>query len=992
MHSISGWRAAARVLVVSSAGLASLGAAVGEAVAQEAVEVSSVVRTATAGLAPGGTVPVVVEFEAPPPAEVAETGVVEVLRGRAALALRGLEEMDAAGAGVPEVRITERFWVVPAAAAEVTAAGLERLAATPGVRRIVSDEPLPVAVEPARSEFAPPSFTSDAMRTIGADAVWDAGATGDGVVIAFFDSGVDAANAMVARRWRGLRTSIRASWFDPFRRASEPRDAIGHGTQVAVAAVGALAAGDVLELADGSTLVASSDLDVVTGPAPRAEWIAARVFDNFGGGVFTRRSVLLQAFQWALDPDGNPGTDDAPDIINASWGILPTSDFDQCTDVLYDAIDAAEAAGIAVLFAAGNGGPSPGSVAFPASRDDAALRSFAVGSSSGTTSIAVANFSGRGPSPCGGGIKPEIIAPGTVPEVRADGEGRARLTGFTAQGTSLSTAQASGALALLRQARGGATSEALKRFLIDNAEDVGVAGPDNDAGHGLLDVPASLNAAGALLVAGLLQVAGATADAEGLTLRLRNRGQTAWPGGEMRVDPLPGDPTGPSPAGARLPSIDPGATIAARLAWEGPARGEGASVRVTVTDGTGALVLSRLVYAGPPDAFGGFVLAAGELAAGANDFGRLGRIAATQGFVWQGTELLPAGAIAVAAGDVVSDGMYATTLGRADLKAFGPAAETDWAPQRPFTDVEPATADVRFDDFEALTPAELEVTGRYEASASGGVGALGAVLTVRNRGSASRSDVVVGLLADWDLDGGEAVRWDPATEALIAESGSGSGPIALLAADTTVGAHVELPLGTPDAGGIYAAGSGVLADSLTDDVKLDLLRGGSAGSLPGAGTAADNAALLGVGPFDLAAGESLTVRFWLLAAPDESVASARLTELRSEDPPPPPAQGDAFVALPPYPNPLRVGEGIVRFPFTLSEADADAGGDMALEVYDLAGRRLYRDRRPMAPGGQPPEFTWDGRLDGGVDAAAGMYLYVIRLDDRTVSGRVLLLR
>ena len=995
MHSTSGWRAAARVLVAAAA-VALLGLFAGEAVAQEVARVSPEVRSAAASLGPGGTLPVVVMFEVPPPAPAVEPGadVVDGLRVRASFALRALDEVPAGvAAGEPEVRILERFWVVPAATAEVTSAGLERLAAIPGVRRIVSDEPLPVALEPARSEFAPPSFTSDAMRTIGADAVWDAGATGDGVVIAFFDSGVDGANAMVARRWRGLRTSIRASWFDPFRRASVPQDAIGHGTQVAVAAVGALAAGDVLEFADGSTLVAASDLDVVTGPAPRAEWIAARVFDNFGGGVFTRRSVLLQAFQWALDPDGNPGTDDAPDIINASWGILPTSDFDQCTDVLYEAIDAAEAAGIAVLFASGNGGPSGGSVAFPASRDDAALRSFAVGASSGTTSIAVADFSGRGPSPCGGGIKPEIIAPGTVPEVRADGEGRARLTGFTAQGTSLSTAQASGALALLRQARGGATPETLKRFLMDNAEDVGAAGPDNEAGYGLLDVPAALNDAGALLVAGLLQVAGASTDEEGLIVRLRNRGVAPWPGGHLHVEPVSGPGAGrPAPAAAELPSIGPGTAIAARLAWQDPAGAEGASVRVTVTDDGGALVLSRLVFAGPPDAFGGFVLAAGELAAGANDFGRLGRIAAPQGFVWQGTDLLPAGGIAVVAGDVVSDGLFVTTLSRADLKRFGPAAETDWAPQRSFTDVEAATADVRFDDFEALAPAELEVTGRYEASESGGVGALGAALTVRNRGTAPRSDVVVGLLADWDLVGGETVRWDPAIEALITEAGNGSGPIAVLAADTTIGAHVELPLGTPDAGGFYGAGSGVLADSLTEEMKLDLLRGGSAAALPGAGTATDNAALLGAGPFDLPAGSTVTVRFWLLAAPDEAAAATRLAELRAEDPLPPPSAGDAFAALAPYPNPLHVGEGIVRFPFTLSEADAEAGGDMALEIYDLAGRRLYRDRRPMAPGAQPPEFTWDGRLGGGVEAAAGMYLYVIRFDDRTVSGRVLLVR
>jgi subtilisin family serine protease len=995
MHGRSRWRAAARVFVASSVGLAALVLLAGEAGGQEVDRVSPGVRSAAASLGPGGTLLVVVEFQAPPAADAAppRAAAVEMLRTRASLALRGLDDVAGdAGAAVPDVQIVERFWVVPAATAKVSSAGLERLAAAPGVRRIVSDEPLPVALEPARSTFAPPTFTSDAMRTIGADAVWDAGATGDGVVIAFFDSGVDAANAMVARRWRGLRTSVRASWFDPFHRASAPVDAIGHGTQVAVAAVGALAAGDVLELADGSTLVAASDLDVVTGPAPRAEWIAGRVFDNFGGGVFTRRSVLLQAFQWALDPDGNPGTDDAPDIINASWGILPTSDFDQCTDVLYEAIDAAEAAGIAVVFAAGNGGPSVGSVAFPASRDDAALRNFAVGASSGTTSIAVADFSGRGPSPCGGGIKPEIIAPGTVPEVRADGEGRARLTGFTVQGTSLSTAQASGALALLRQARGGATPETLKRFLIDNAEDVGVAGPDDDAGYGLLDVPAALGDAGALLVAGLLQVAGASADEEGLTVRLRNRGTATWPGGALRVEPVGDDRAGPAPAGAALSPIAPGTTIAARLASPGPASGEGVSVRVTVTDGAGEIALSRLVYAAPPDAFGGFVLTVGDLAAGANDFGRLGRIAAPQGLVWQGTELLPAGGIAVAAGGVVSDGLYVTTLGRSDLKRFGPAAETDWAPQRPFTDVEAAAADVRFDDFEALTAAGLEVTARYEVSESGGVGALGAVFTVRNRGGSTYPDVVVGLLADWDFAGGERVRWAPGIEALITEAGAAAGPIAMLAADTTVSAHVELPLGTPDAGGIYEAGSGVLVDSLTDDVKLDLLRGGSAGLLPGAATATDNAALLGVGPFDLAAGATVSVRFWLLVAPDESVGAARLAELRAEDLPPPPTGGDAFATLPPYPNPLRVGEGLVRFPFTLSEADADAGGDMALEIYDLAGRRLYRDRRPMAPGGAPPEFTWDGRLGGGVDAAGGMYLYVIRLNGRNVSGRVLLVR
>jgi hypothetical protein len=96
--------------------------------------------------------------------------------------------------------------------------------------------------------------------------------------------------------------------------------------------------------------------------------------------------------------------------------------------------------------------------------------------------------------------------------------------------------------------------------------------------------------------------------------------------------------------------------------------------------------------------------------------------------------------------------------------------------------------------------------------------------------------------------------------------------------------------------------------------------------------------------------------------------------------------------LPPYPNPLRVGQGTIRFPYTLSDAALDAGGDMALEVYDLSGRRLHRQAASLAPGGTPPEFTWDGRLGGGAEAASGLYLYVIRLGDRSVSGRVLIVR
>lgn len=955
--------------------------AVRPAAAQE-VSVGRSLRAAVRGLGPGERVPVLVEYDAVPlgPASVTD---VPALRRRARLALASLAGIAVRG----DVEVRERFWVVPAALVDATAVGVDRLSRSAGVRRLVLDERLSVSLDPVASIRAAPSFTSAAMQTIGADAVWDVGATGEGVTVAIFDTGVDGANPMFASRWRGRRTAIRAAWFDPFRRASQPQDGVGHGTQVLAAAIGALPAGDTLLLADGTRIVAATDLDVVTGTAPRAEWIAARVFENFGGAPFTRRSVLLQAFQWALDPDGDPATPDAPAVINNSWGIFASSgEFDPCTDILFGAIDAAEAAGIAVVFAAGNAGPAPGSVAAPAGRDDPGLRNLAVGASSGSgASLDVASFSGRGPSPCGGGTKPEIIAPGTVPVVIGAGTRTARLTGSSARGTSFSTGEVSGALALIRQVNAGATPEQAKRFLLNTAVDLGPTGPDNDAGYGLLDVPAAISAANPSFAVAAIQLELAAAGPDSAVLVVVNRAPEAWEGGHLRV-------SGPRLA-ARTFDLPP---LGAHESWTlGLALAPGAAgpsvLHAVLSSRSGLLDISRSLLLTPPDVFGGFLLADGALRAGGNDFGRLGRIAAPEGFVWQGQDRLPAGSFFVAGRGRISDGIYVEVQGQPGLKTSAPAVETDWAPSRALTDVGPSAARARFDDFEALSPVGLQVDATYTASDSGGVGALGVVASVSNRSGTRLPDLTPGMFADWDLSGGETVRWSPTLGALVAEPLTGTGPLLVLASDTSVVGSAAVPLGTPGPLGFYDPASGVLADGFAEADKLNLARGASPAGLPGSGTATDQAALLSVGPFDLAPGASALVRFWLLAAPSEAAALARLTELRAEEVVPPGVGGE-FSALPPFPNPLRVGTGVMTFPFSLPAAGTGPGSELTFEIYDVAGRRILRQRLPLGAGGAPPPPTWDGRLGDGAAAAAGPYLFVFRLDGRTRTGRILILR
>jgi bacillopeptidase F len=995
-------RAARVLLTAAGLGLAALFGA-DDAGAQEpdtiapalAARLSPALLVALEGARADERLPVVVQFSAdtPLPAVLRTEDAVPLLRERSESALLALSALVAVGD--PDVEVRERLWIVPAVAADATPNGILRLAAVPGIQKIWPDGPLPVVLPPEASLFSAPAWTSQAMRTIGADAVWEGGATGAGATVAIFDSGVDGANAMLSSRWRGRRTDARAAWFDPFRGASAPQDLNGHGTQVAVAAVGGLAAGDTLFLADGGFVVAGSGTDVVAGPAPGAEWIAARVFDALAGGVYTRRSVLLQAFQWALDPDGNPGTDDAPDVINNSWGIAPqTGELDACEDVIYDAVDAVEAAGIAVLFATGNSGPAPGSVAPPSARDDPGLRSFAVGATSGVApDVATAEYSGRGPSPCGGGIKPEIVAPGTVPEVRALRPTSARLTGFAVQGTSFAVAQASGTIALLRQARPSEAPVNLKQALMDTAIDLGAVGPDNDSGHGLLDVPSALARFGARFSGPLLQLAGASAAGAGITVEVRNRGADTWPGGRIRVAPLQDAQSPPRTEGQAvegdLPEIAAGASLAVGL--PSATLGGATSARVTVMRDDRTPVISRLLLFAPPNVFGGFVLESGNLRAGANDFGRFGRVAALPGFEWRGSELLPAAGFGIAAAGRVSDGFYVTTLSRSDQKDRPAAIDTDWAPQRTLTSVETSSAEMRYDDFTALAPLQLEVRSVLEATESGGVGALSITAWIANRSGSTVSGAIPALFADWDLNGGENVRWSTRLQALVAESRAGGGPLAILAGEGNALARADVPLGLPVSGGFYAENSGILWEEFTDATKLLLMQGGATDGLPGAATATDRAALLAAEALTIPANSEIPVRFWLLAADDEDAAAIRLAELRAVPIQPPDGGGDRFEADPPYPNPLTVGDGSMRFPVRLPADAQGSAAPVTLEVFDIAGRRLYRQRSEVTGGGTPA-LAWDGMLDGGRPAAAGVYMYVLTFGGERRTGRLILVR
>jgi subtilisin family serine protease len=278
----------------------------------------------------------------------------------------------------------------------------------------------------------------------GAPDVWALGHTGEGIVVASQDTGVEWTHPALQPRYRGWndetnQASHAYNWFDPFGLdlygpcgpergdAQVPCDDHGHGTHT----VGTLL-GDAT--AQGQT---------VLGMAPEATWVGCR---NMLGGVGTPSSYTA-CFEFFLAPypqGGDPMTDGrpdlAPDIINNSWGCPPSEGCDD-PNILRQVVETARAAGQFVVASAGNRGPECSTVVDPIALYDA---SFSIGAYQ--EGGAIAYFSSRGPVTIDGSgrLKPDLSAPGMGVYSTGPGNGY-----FSNSGTSMAAPHVAGAVALL---------------------------------------------------------------------------------------------------------------------------------------------------------------------------------------------------------------------------------------------------------------------------------------------------------------------------------------------------------------------------------------------------------------------------------------------------------------------------------------------------------------------------------------------------------------
>lgn len=281
-----------------------------------------------------------------------------------------------------------------------------------------------------------------------------AGLDGTGIVVGLIDSGASSQHDQLRENFLGGENS----WFDPLNGTRKPTDSqIGHGTAVLSCAVGR--AGDHAGL----------------GIAPGATWIAAVGLDkNFYNNV-----ILTRAADWML----NIGR---PDVLIIPWRLPQPA----CDRSLTRIVNAWRAAGIVVVFAAGNSGPDSSTDVSPANYtklfpgSGIALSVGAVGRDG-----RIYEHSSRGPNRCASEVFPQVVAPGAdVAAAFPVGSSLYRQV----SGTSFAAGIAAGGIALLLQQFPDAAVEEIEEAVRRTATDLGAPGPDPDYGFGMMNVRGAL--------------------------------------------------------------------------------------------------------------------------------------------------------------------------------------------------------------------------------------------------------------------------------------------------------------------------------------------------------------------------------------------------------------------------------------------------------------------------------------------------------------------
>lgn len=375
--------------------------------------------------------------------ETQESGMVDVIveikgLGTSSLSTQNLVVQDIVTLGGSIEGRT--IYVLNAINTIIDADSLVQIASDPNVARIVPNEKIYHIVDfPSDIDYT--MLLDNSHTIINADALWDNGVTGDGVVVAVVDTGI---NADISALQRNGQSVVIGSF--------ELYDDWTHYHGSACAAC-----------------IASQNIDY-PGIAPGVDLLDVGVFDADGGAS---PWDIIEGWEWVVNWKMShnqfvicSNSFGAPSV-GCGWG-------NPCF-ICSAANNMVERYNIPMVVAAGNGGSNPKTIDCPGQAE------YVLTVGAVDDDLQIACFSGRGPT-ADGHDKPDVVAPGH-PVNMFDDNGIL----ISKSGTSFSTPTVAGVLALVAQ---GHESYSVKQFnnaIRRSAVDLGDSGFDYDYGYGLVD-------------------------------------------------------------------------------------------------------------------------------------------------------------------------------------------------------------------------------------------------------------------------------------------------------------------------------------------------------------------------------------------------------------------------------------------------------------------------------------------------------------------------
>jgi serine protease AprX len=282
-------------------------------------------------------------------------------------------------------RVTNRLPAINGFAIKLTATQARALGRSKKILNVTPNAPVHITGVDSGS------VATNYPKTVGADKLWAAGITGDGVGVAVIDTGIsgdlpDFKNANGSSR---IMANVIAS-----PGATRPGDEVGHGTHVAGIIAGNSFNRDIADPARGAYV----------GIAPEADLVAIKIADDDGDSTVLD---VISALQFAVEHK------DALNIRVINLSVSSDSPDSYLDDPLDAAVEFAWHAGIVVVAAAGNRGGEADAVKFAPGNDPYVI---SVGATDETNTVdpsddTVAAFSSRGITQ-DGVAKPDMVAPG----------------------------------------------------------------------------------------------------------------------------------------------------------------------------------------------------------------------------------------------------------------------------------------------------------------------------------------------------------------------------------------------------------------------------------------------------------------------------------------------------------------------------------------------------------------------------------------------------